>query len=133
MGMLIDGVWSDGDGRRASASGEFVRPSSPYRSFIGADDGRFPAEPGRYHLFVNAGCPWAYRTILYRALKNLGGLIGMSCTEPAAGAEGWTFGAEPEPILGARHIQMVGLGLGPPDPVIMAAHAPNSSRRASPC
>jgi putative glutathione S-transferase len=104
MGMLIDGVWSQQDQRRANASGEFVRPVSPFRGVIGSSESRFPAQAGRYHLFVNAGCPWAYRTILYRALKGLTQLIGISFTQPAAGTEGWTFGETPEPLLGARHI-----------------------------
>jgi len=107
MGMLIDGEWSTDDRRRTGAGGEFVRPVSPYRNFIGGADGRFPAEAGRYHLFVNAGCPWAYRTILYRSLKGLSNLLSLSFTRPAAGAEGWTFGEQPEPILGARHIHDV--------------------------
>lgn len=107
MGMLIDGEWSTDDRRRTGAGGEFVRPVSPYRNFIGGADGRFPAETGRYHLFVNAGCPWAYRTILYRSLKGLSNLLSLSFTRPAAGAEGWTFGEQPEPILGARHIHDV--------------------------
>jgi putative glutathione S-transferase len=103
--MLVDGVWHQQDQRRTDGKGEFVRPTSPYRDVVGS--GRFPAETGRYHLFVNAGCPWAYRTILYRALKGLERLIGISFTEPAAGAEGWTFGATPEPLLGAQHIHDV--------------------------
>ncbi|MEQ8861481.1 MAG: glutathione S-transferase family protein [Pseudomonadales bacterium] len=107
MGMLIDGVWSRDDLQRNAADGEFVRAESPYRHVVGAPDGRFPAQAGRYHLFVNAGCPWAYRTILYRALKNLHDVVGLSATRSAAGPEGWTFGAEPEPILGARHLHEV--------------------------
>jgi len=109
MGMLIDGQWTNEDRPRTGSGGEFIRPESPYRAAIG--DPAFPAEAGRYHLFVNAGCPWAYRTILYRALKRLDNLIGMSFTRPAAGGEGWTFlehpEDDPEPILGASHIHQV--------------------------
>lgn len=109
MGMLIDGQWSNEDRPRTGSGGEFVRPESPFRSALG--DPSFPAAAGRYHLFVNAGCPWAYRTILYRSLKRLEQLIGLSFTQPAAGPEGWTFLAgpdgDPEPILGASHIHQV--------------------------
>lgn len=105
MGMLIDGHWSNEEQPRNGTSGEFLRPVSPYRGSIG--DAAFPAEADRYHLFVNAGCPWAYRTILYRALKRLDGLVGLSLTRAAAGPEGWTFGDVPEPILGARHMHHV--------------------------
>ena len=107
MGMLIDGTWSEKEQKRTGDGGEFIRPVSPYRNFIGGADGQFPAAAGRYHLFVNAGCPWAYRTVLYRSLKGLEDLISISFTEPAAGSEGWTFGDTPEPLLGARHIHDV--------------------------
>ena len=33
--------------------------------------GGFPAEPGRYHLYVSLACPWAHRTIIFRQLKRL--------------------------------------------------------------
>ncbi len=102
--MLVDGQWTESDQRVRSSTGEFVRPVSPYRQWVGRD---VPAARGRYHLFVNAGCPWAYRTILYRSLKGLGDAIGVSYTVPAMGPEGWTFGEEPEPILGARHLHDV--------------------------
>lgn len=109
MGMLIDGQWTVEDRPRTGNGGEFIRPESPFRAALG--DPSFPVQAGRYHLFVNAGCPWAYRTILYRALKQLDGLISLSFTQPAAGPEGWTFLADPrgdpEPILGASHIHQV--------------------------
>lgn len=107
MGMLIDGKWSQEDSNRANEKGEFVRPVSPFRDFIGGTDERFPAELARYHLFVNAGCPWAYRTILYRSIKQLSSVISISYTRAAAGSQGWTFGEEPEPLTGARHIHDV--------------------------
>ncbi len=102
VGQLIDGQWSERDLRMTGANGEFVRVQSSFRDWIGSSE--FPALPGRYHLFVNAGCPWAYRTILYRSIKGLKDVIGLSFTQPAAGSQGWTFGTEPEPILGALHI-----------------------------
>ena len=103
MGMLVDGAWQRDDGRRTNRRGDFDRPTSTFRSWINGEDG-FPAEAGRYHLFVNAGCPWAYRTILYRSLKGLESVVGISFTRPAAGEEGWTFGEQAEPTLGVRHV-----------------------------
>ncbi len=107
--MLIDGQWTAEDRPRTGNGGEFVRPESPYRAAVG--DPTFPVEAGRYHLFVNAGCPWAYRTILYRALKRLDHLVGLSLTQSAAGPEGWTFlenpNDPPEPVLGASHMHQV--------------------------
>ncbi len=104
MGQLVDGVWHSKDLPRNDANGEFVRKASTFRAFVGDD--AFPAEAGRYHLFVNAGCPWAYRTVLYRAIKGLTQLISISYTQPAAGPQGWTFG-EPETLLGALHMHDV--------------------------
>ena len=104
MGQLIKGVWYAEDRSRTNATGEFERKQSDYRSYLGSE--KYKAEAGRYHLFVNAGCPWAYRTILYRSIKNLSGLITMSYSRHAAGTEGWTFG-EPEPLLGAVHMHQV--------------------------
>ncbi|MDG1205436.1 MAG: glutathione S-transferase C-terminal domain-containing protein [Pseudomonadales bacterium] len=105
MGMLVDGQWQDQEVRRTNAEGAFVRNESPYRDVIGSE--RFPVEADRYHLFVNAGCPWAYRTILYRSIKNLQPYLTMSYTLPAAGQQGWTFGEAGEPLLNAMHMHDV--------------------------
>ena len=104
MGQLINGKWQSEDLPRVGSDGEFLRKDSTFRSFLGSQE--YPAEAGRYHLFVNAGCPWAYRAIVYRSVKKLTELISVSYTQPAAGPEGWTFG-EPEHLLGARHMHEV--------------------------
>ena len=107
MGMLIDGQWSQKDIALTNGKGEYERVVSSFRDVISATDEQFTPEPDRYHLFANAGCPWAYRALLYRSIKGLEDDISLSLTEPAAGKEGWTFGAEPEPLLGAKHIHDV--------------------------
>ncbi|MCB1685564.1 MAG: glutathione S-transferase C-terminal domain-containing protein [Pseudomonadales bacterium] len=107
MGMLIEGRWTSDDLRRTNGNGEFIRTRSSFREVIGDGNPRFPAEAGRYHLFVNAGCPWAYRAILYRSLKGLTDSIGITFTQPAAGPEGWTFGEVAEPLLGAQHLHEI--------------------------
>ena len=99
MGMLIDGQWSDQDHRRTNANGEFVRTESPFRDHVGAGDNQFAAESGRYHLFINAGCPWAYRTLLYRALKNLVDVVLMDINLP-----GMTGIAAPKPCRAVQHL-----------------------------
>lgn len=104
LGQLVDGIWQPKDLPRVNARGEFVRNESDFRSEVGSQE--FPAQSGRYHLFVNSGCPWAYRTILYRSLKNLQDTIGISYTQPAIGEQGWTF-AQPESLLGATHLHDV--------------------------
>ena len=105
MGQLVNGVWQAKDLPRNNADGEYVRKASTFREFLGGE--KFPAAADRYHLFVNAGCPWAYRTILYRSIKGLTDLISISHTQPAAGPEGWTFGTQPEALLGAVHMHDV--------------------------
>ena len=105
MGALVSGQWTNNDQRRTGSQGEFVRLESTFRGWIG--DAAFPSVSGRYHLFANPGCPWAYRSLLYREIKGLAEHISVSLTQPAAGAEGWTFGEEGEGLLGARHIHQV--------------------------
>ncbi|HYG90107.1 MAG TPA: glutathione S-transferase C-terminal domain-containing protein [Azospirillum sp.] len=92
--MMIDGRWH-GDvpdtaelrARRAAQAGRF-------RNRVAADGASgFAAEAGRYHLYVSYACPWAHRTILYRRLKGLEDVVGMSVLHPRwGGPEGWTFG-----------------------------------------
>jgi glutathionyl-hydroquinone reductase len=105
MGQLVDGQWQDKDLPRSNRLGEFVRTNATFREMLGSQ--AYPAAPQRYHLFVNAGCPWAYRTILYRSIKKLDALVSLTFTQPAAGPQGWTFGEQPEPLLNTQHIHEV--------------------------
>ena len=66
------------DARRAK--GEFVRGVSGFRHWIGEAD--FPAEPGRYHLFVALNCPWCHRVSLARAVLGLEDSITMDVAFP---------------------------------------------------
>ncbi len=60
---------------------------------------------------MNVGCPWAYRTLLYRRLKGLEDAISISCTNPAMGSEGWTFldadGSSHDDYTGLDHMHQV--------------------------
>ncbi|MDA7424905.1 glutathione S-transferase C-terminal domain-containing protein [Thalassococcus lentus] len=62
------------------ARGEFVRGVSGFRHAIGDPD--FPAEPGRYHLFVALNCPWCHRVTLARGVLGLEDGITMSVAFP---------------------------------------------------
>ncbi len=62
------------------ARGEFVRGVSGFRHAIGDTD--FPAEPGRYHLFVALNCPWCHRVTLARNVLGLQGSISMDVVFP---------------------------------------------------
>ncbi|MFN2305664.1 MAG: glutathione S-transferase C-terminal domain-containing protein [Paracoccaceae bacterium] len=69
---------TDADARRAR--GEFVRGVSGFRHAIGDPD--FPAEPGRYHLFVALNCPWCHRVTLARGVLGLRDSITMDVAFP---------------------------------------------------
>jgi len=83
-------------------NGEFVRWESGFRHWVTSDgspgpsgEGGFPAEPGRYHLYVSYACPWAHRTLILRTLKGLEELISVSVVHPLMPAESWVFGEYP--------------------------------------
>ena len=97
MGVLIDGKWNDGElPQETSQTGQFKRVDSVFRDRITADGtSGFKAEPGRYHLYVAHGCPWAHRTLIYRAVKKLEGLVSVAYSIPGLKQNGWTFERDP--------------------------------------
>jgi putative glutathione S-transferase len=97
MGVLINGQWTDGElPQETGASGEFKRADSRFRDRITADGSSgYKAEAGRYHLYVAYGCPWAHRTLIYRSLKKLDGIISVAYAIPGMKQQGWTFEANP--------------------------------------
>lgn len=80
-----------------SKSGEYVRPSSQFRNFVGKEEGN-PYQPavGRYNLFVGLGCPWAHRTLVVRSLKGLEDIISVSNVSPSPIEGGWILDREEE-------------------------------------
>ena len=101
---MIDGVWHRKGEGAPTQGGAFVRPATSFRDRIGGE--RFPAQAGRYHLYVSLACPWAHRTLVFRKLKGLESLVGLSVTHWLMGEEGWTFdpdpGVVPDPLGAAR-------------------------------
>jgi putative glutathione S-transferase len=100
MGLLVDGAWKE-DVPRAK-DGHFVRPATAFHNYITPDGspgptgkGGFPAEAGRYHLYVSLACPWASRALIVRKLKKLEDVISVSVTKTHLGKAGWEFGIEP--------------------------------------
>ncbi len=111
MGRLVDGKWSN-EWYRPDASGHFVRGQTSFRDRITADGSSgFPAEAGRYHLYVSLACPWAHRTLIVRALKKLAGAISVSVVDPFMGEHGWAFSDGPgcvrDPVGGADYLWQV--------------------------
>jgi len=118
MGLLIDGKWQDQWYDTRKTGGRFVRPASAFRNWITADGsagptgvGGFRAEAGRYHLYVSLACPWAHRTLIYRALKGLEGIVPISVVNPLMLENGWTFepgdGVVPDGVHGARYLHEI--------------------------
>jgi len=117
MGLLVEGKWQD-RWYAADPGGRFVRADSRFRNWATADgapgptgEGGFPAEPGRYHLYVSFACPWAHRTLIFRTLKRLEDLISVSVVDSFMGADGWEFtgldGSTPDHVLGKRFLHEV--------------------------
>jgi len=97
MGMLVEGVWKDIARDTRATGGEFIRTDSIFRDRVTADGSSgFKAEPGRYHLYVSFACPWAHRTIVFRALKGLEHAITLSAADPITEPNGWTFTQRPD-------------------------------------
>jgi glutathionyl-hydroquinone reductase len=111
MGHLENGIWREGRETR-TVNGEFVRRDSQFRARVTADGSSgFPAEAGRYHLYVSTACPWAHRTLIFRKLKGLDEAISVSVVDPVVVNEGWTFGTGtgcvPDTVNGFHHLHQV--------------------------
>ncbi len=120
MGYLIKGEWHEGSPARNARSschmtgsparyarsschmtgwydtsktaGEFIRAESQFRGSVTADGASgYPAEAGRYHLYVSLACPWAHRTLIFRKLKQLENVISVSVVNPVVTEGGWAF------------------------------------------
>ena len=118
MGLLVDGHWQDQWYDTAGSGGRFVRQDSAFRNWVTPDGapgpsgrGGFAAEAGRYHLHVSLACPWAHRTLIFRALKGLERFIDVSVVHWLMLDRGWTFaageGVVPDPVGGAQYLHEV--------------------------
>lgn len=118
MGLLVDGKWHDQWYDTSKTGGAFKRQQSAFRNWITADGSAGPtgepgfrAEAGRYHLYVSLACPWAHRTLIFRALKGLGAMIDISVVDWLMASDGWTFfgrdGATPDRVNGLPFLRDV--------------------------
>lgn len=92
-----------------SDDGNFDRQEDAFREWVKADaSAKYPAESGRYHLYVCYACPWAHRIILARQLKGLGDAIGLTAVDPWRDDKGWAFrdgdGFSKDPINGFEYL-----------------------------
>ncbi|MBB3228762.1 putative glutathione S-transferase [Luteibacter sp. Sphag1AF] len=118
MGQLVEGKWTQQGYGTDKTAGRFVRDTSRFRHWITPDgspgptgEGGFKAESGRYHLYVARACPWAHRTTIFRALKGLEDMVGISVTHWLMADEGWTFapadGVIPDDVNGVQAIHQL--------------------------
>ena len=98
MGLLINGQWHDQWYDTKKSDGQFIREDAQFRNWVTADGqpgpsgkGGFKAEANRYHLYISLACPWAHRTLVFRALKNLEEFISVSVVHPHMLDQGWSF------------------------------------------
>ena len=114
-GQLINGVWKSGFHDTKATGGRFQRGQPAFRNWVTPDGkagpsgtGGFPAERGRYHLYVSLACPWAHRTVIFRKLKGLEDVVSMDVVEPVMG-EGWEFGrdADQDSVNAKKHLHEV--------------------------
>ncbi|GAB9476176.1 Glutathione s-transferase [Globisporangium polare] len=93
-----------------------------------APDAEFPAEAGRYHLYVTLSCPYACRALAALYMKGLDSVVGVSVAhpifqktkpeDPTDDHKGWTFvdPATEKIFLGATGDEYPTTGCSP-DPV----------------
>lgn len=109
MGMLVEGRWTSNENALTDGDGRLRRPASMFRHWVTVDgrpgptgEGGFRAEPGRYHLYISRACPWAHRAAIFRELKGLQEMVGLSVTHWLMAEDGWTFrpgpGVIPDPL-----------------------------------
>lgn len=111
MGLLVNGQWQDRWYDTESTKGKFVRQESVFRNWITADgeagpsgEGGFKAEKGRYHLYVSLACPWAHRTLIFRAIKGLEEFIEVTVVDSLMLEHGWEFQGTGEPLYGYQYL-----------------------------
>lgn len=118
MHQFVDGEWVPGY-EATNEDGEFERQETMFRNWVKADgDSEFPAESGRYHLYVSYACPWAHRTLITRALKGLTDAITVDIVDPYRNEDGWQFtpgkdGCTPDTASGFDYLRDVYLAADP--------------------
>ncbi len=114
MGLLVKGEWHDQWYDTESTGGEFIRWESQFRNWITVDgeagpsgEGGFKAEADRYHLYVSLACPWAHRSLIYLALKNLSEWVTVSIVEPLMLENGWQFNEQGDGLYGLKKLHQI--------------------------
>ena len=56
---------------------------------------------------MSLACPWAHRTLIFRALKRLDAIVSLSVVEPLMRDNGWTLAPGVDPVNGARYLHEI--------------------------
>ena len=92
----------------AGTHGEFVRQPNHFRDRITADGtSGYPAESGRYVLYVSLACPWAHRSVIVRRLLGLEDALALRVVDPLRDGRGWRFTLDEgdvDPVTGASYV-----------------------------
>ncbi|MEM7471593.1 MAG: glutathione S-transferase C-terminal domain-containing protein [Pseudomonadota bacterium] len=87
--MLINGILRD---KPTQTGGRFERQPSRFRSWIENDENaEFPAEQGRYHLYLSKACPWCHGVDLVLSLKGLRDAVSITWMDPIMSENGWVI------------------------------------------
>jgi glutathionyl-hydroquinone reductase len=101
-----------------SEDGEFARQEDAFRDWVSAAGSTaYPAEPGRYHLYVSLACPWASRTVIVRHLAGLNATVDLTVVDPVRDNRGWAFregpGYSSDPVNGFQFLSEAYLASDP--------------------
>lgn len=88
MGLLHDGAWEPDAARDRYDHDTFDDRVENSR------DAEYPAEAGRYHLYISRACPWAHRAALVRRLLGLEDAVSVDVVDPVRDDRGWEFAPE---------------------------------------
>lgn len=125
MGVLVDGEWQNTWYDTSASGGKFERSAAKFRNWVTEDgsagisgEAGFPAQSGRYHLYVSYACPWAHRVLIFRTLKGLQDHISVSVVHPDMLEDGWTFdtdfnGATGDTLAGGKYARDIYLKAAP--------------------
>lgn len=125
MGVLVDGEWQNTWYDTSASGGKFERSAAKFRNWVTEDgsagisgEAGFPAQSGRYHLYVSYACPWAHRVLIFRTLKGLQDHISVSVVHPDMLEDGWTFdtdfnGATGDTLAGGEYARDIYLKAAP--------------------
>ena len=94
MKLMVDGTWRGDVAPTPELDAQRMIHAGRFRDRITSDgSSEFPAEAGRYYLYVSPACPFSHRVMIVRALKRLETVVGLSVLHPLWDTpDGWVFG-----------------------------------------